>query len=212
MNIKITKEERRRLVANETNRYLFGSHLFLMNTKHSDVDIAVIYDDPFPKTYLPNIHQFQYDGKDFQEVWFNHDQFFKGLFNGDGIIQIDIVLFDKQFQKDYPEDWLKVLRTKKVLKSLLGYAKRDLNSGRLFFAEKSFYLAHNIMYGHTPSTKEIRSLVMKVTQDDIKQLRSVVMDEYDKGTIQDYYIPECTDTLHRKQLESNNTREFRYGS
>lgn len=217
MNIKITEQHRNWLVKNSESidRHLFGSQLIGNNHGGSDVDLMVIYN--LPNDYYrymniyPNMHLLQYDEPGHNEIWATHNQFFRGLFYGEGIIQIDIVLFNENFiYKNDIKDPVKLLRTKNTLKCLLGVAKRDLINKKTFFANKGYYMAKCIFENKYPDLDVIVKNEYNVTNEDISGLRKEVMKAHEKNEIQNFFIPDNVSKYERVIIESNNIKEFRY--
>lgn len=139
MNITITKLEHEELLNYKTNEYLIGSKLYGVQKEQSDTDLLCFYKVP-PSWLnhtqfmsLPNIHHFQYKchltETDF--IWTSAYQFWKNQLSGESTINSDLIMFDQQFREDFGiKDPQKYLFTFKVIRSYLGFAKRDIKQYR----------------------------------------------------------------------------------
>lgn len=230
MNIKISKEENEYLLGRLKERFLIGSRLYGTHTEESDEDVLCLYDDsemkamsPYLCNFLPNYHQFQYDDleNNRQIIWSTLEQFFKNLISGDSTINADIAMF-------YPgvvDKPLQVLRTYKVIKAYIGFAKRDLKDvskkNKLFHAHRSLYCAASLMINTLPTLDGIYRISKDTySKDDLIDwewdLRKEVNNMFDKNRLKMYYIPPMPKSLHswntllNKLTESNNTKEFKY--
>lgn len=221
MNIKIKKEHHERLCEQSYIEYVFGSRLFGTNTKDSDYDYIRVYEyeNMFPaKTYLPNIHSFQYDDikNNSQYIWMTKEQFFHGLYSGDGTMQSDILMFGGHWSKDIA---LNTCRTYKVIKAYLGVAKRDLRlhntDNKLFHANRSYHIANSLVDNVLPKKEDIIKLKNNLLSKDnllplINKLRVKVNVMYEQQMLENYFVPSVGDDLLQIMLDANNTREFRY--
>ena len=223
MNIKITKEEHDILQESVMETYVFGSHLYGTNTESSDKDLLHFIPIDFTKgseivysTY-PCIHQFQYDDleNNEQHIYTTHRQFVKNLISGDSGVNLDVAIFHKKFP-------FKQLFTYKIIKSILGFAKRDVKNGKKFHAMRNSYYAYCMLdKSALPSLEAIKMIYenerngYKYDKNEVTQqilsFRNKLNELYNRGEIPTYYTPEVNDdSLLQKLLDSNNTREFRY--
>lgn len=220
MNIKITEQEHKKLLKYETMSFLVGSHLYGTNTEDSDKDYLRFYRPPLDwKDYgLPNIHQFQYSEQGIDHNWTTLKQFAENQKSGDSTINSDLIMFDSDFVENYTnEKRLSMVRTYKVIKAYIGFAKRDIKKGRLFHAHRSLYCAECLMDGGMPKKEVIQRLHKNQDQFDSdaltlmeKEFRQRANQMYDKGELSLYHIPTVKDPLLQKLLESNNVKEFKY--
>lgn len=222
MNIKITKEEYDYLMNNLNiiDKYVMGSRLYGTNSEKSDTDILVLYENYFESdNYYPNYHQLQFDDIDnnIQYIFSSISQFYKNLFSGDSTINADIVMFSMNI-----DDKLNILRTFNIIKSYIGFAKRDIKmigkaKNKKFHAERSLYSAEELLNNKIPSLNVIKTLGDTYTIDELKQkeedLRSLCNKMFDDGILTMFpKIPiiKPLNDLEKKIIDSNNIREFRY--
>lgn len=222
MNIKINKEENEYMKEMLVKTQIFGSRLYGTHTKDSDHDIMCFYAPGIEWSVqmctYPSQHQFQYDDveNNTQYVWTTLTQFWQNVYSGDSTINSDIILFSNIFKVDK----LKTLRCYKVIKAYLGFAKRDLKNpkgkNKLFHAERGLYIAKCLMNNKLPSLDYIKS--MKGNDNDpffLRNMERVLREKcnkmYEHGELETYSIPDVEDPMLQKLLDSNNTKEFRYG-
>lgn len=224
MNIKITKEEHERLQEHVMGTYVFGSHLYGTNTESSDKNLLHFIPADFTagseiayNTY-PCIHQFQYDDleNNEQHIYTTQRQFTRNLISGDSGVNLDVAMFHKKFAFEQ-------LFTYKIVKSILGFAKRDVKNGKKFHAMRNVSYAFCMLEkSELPSLKGLKMLYdsdqngykydKKDVSDQILSFRAKLNELYDRGEIPTYWVPKVDDdSLLKKLLDSNNTREFRYG-
>jgi len=229
MNIHISKHEHEMLLEHKIEEYLIGSHFYNTNIKDSDIDKLMIYDDvifdeePIVTKCFPNIHQFQY--KDVENntdyIWTSLQQFWKNLYSGDSTINVEVVLFDENFPNDFNK--ISFLRTYKIIKSFLGFAKRDLkqsNEGvhKVKHAYKGLYIAECLLYKSLPLKEYIKDIFndenLLKRKGELSNIHDILRNElnqfYNDGTIPTYYIPKIENSLYKKLIESNNIKEFKY--
>ena len=225
MNIKITLEEHKQLLNWQLGTQVVGSHLYGTNTDKSDTDILCFYDDRmFVDCYnhFPNYHQFQYDDveNNIQYLWTSIPQFWKNQISGDSAINTDVVLFGDSWFKLWDDTKrLKYCRTYKVIKSHLGFAKRDMKQynkpKNAFHVNRCLYIAECLIKNQMPSLTIIKNIEI-FNLNDVQVLEKTLRKElnrlYDSGDILTYFIPEAANSnpLYKKLLQSNNTREFKY--
>lgn len=223
MNVKITNQQHEYLCSLDYNKYLFGSQLHGIATKESDYDYIRVISDDFYDNFttlgrrLPNIHSWQYDGKNnTQYVWMTEQQFYHNLFSGDGNMIADVVLLSGQFK-----NVMFLCRTYKIIKGYLGVAKRDLklhgdNKKKRFHAWRSLYMAGCLINNKLPTVSDIQklkslpvpgtSLLFKKETERRVELNLLL----DKGEIEMYPNFKEENSLVDTMLIANNTREFRY--
>jgi len=225
MNIKITKEQHDRLCQTKFTEHPFGSRLFGTHRPDSDYDFIRVYkySNVFgdKNYYLPNIHSFQYDESDnnTQYIWMTLEQFYGGLWSGDGTMQADIFMFG-DYHKDVPlKEKVEVVRTYKIIRAYLGVAKRDLKlhntKNKLFHANRSLYIAESLIGNNLPELNVIQSLCDNLANKEtvlekVEIARKMLNSMYEKREIENYYVPLTKDDLLNVLLSSNNTREFKY--
>lgn len=223
MNIKITEQEAEFLFDRETTRHLIGSHLYGTATDKSDTDYLVCYDYEFySNKYYPNFHQFQLDRDNIQFIFTSEYQFWKNLYSGDSTINADVVMFSDIFGIS-DKDKLLVLRTYKIIKAFIGFAKRDLKQakGNLYYkkfahAQRGLYCAEKLLNNEIPKVKEwlnITTTIKELTEKEI-ELRRKCNELFEKKELTLYSIdtklitPE--NSLEQKMIEANNIIEFKY--
>lgn len=217
MNIKINKEQYLRLKEYIGLEFIFGSKMYGTDTSSSDTDILCFYTPPeswlpFMDT-LPNNHQFQYDDleSNTQYIFTTVDQFLRNQASGDSMINTEIILFTDMFET---EDKVEICRTYKIIKALLGFAKRDLkHKGRQFHVKRAVYLAEKLLNNELPSLSEVKSLQKEIYDINVRiinVLRERLNKLYETDKIPLYYIPRVEDSLLQLLLDSNNIKEFKY--
>jgi len=128
MNIFITKEEHDYLQEHLLDTtILIGSKMYGTDDEESDTDylciIKPILNTVLTEWYncLPNIHQFQY--KDLENkidyIYTTELQFYKNMYSGDSTINTDVCIYHNKIP-------IRNIRTYKIIKSYLGFAKRDI--------------------------------------------------------------------------------------
>jgi hypothetical protein len=222
MNIKITSEEFTLLKDDIIKTYVVGSKLYGTDNINSDEDILVIYETIGESDiYYPNQHQLQYDDLDNnrQYILTTERQFFKNLFSGDSTINLDVILFYDDYND---EQKINISRTYNIIKSLLGFAKRDirfLKSGKskLFHVERGLYCAEKLLNNELPDLTEIGKLSLnnetKYLLDKCNLLRTKMNNLFESNELTLYpKNPIChvVSSIEKKLIESNNKKEFRY--
>ena len=223
MNIKITKEEHERLQSLVMGTYVFGSHLYGTNTESSDKDLLHFIPADFTtgseiayNTY-PCIHQFQYDDleNNEQHIYTTQRQFTRNLISGDSGVNLDVAMFHKKFPFEQ-------LFTYKIVKSILGFAKRDVKNGKKFHAMRNIFYAYCMLEkSELPGLKGLKMIHdthdhlyqydKKEVTEQILSFRNKLNELYNRGEIPTYWVPKVDDdSLLKKLLDSNNIREFRY--
>jgi predicted nucleotidyltransferase len=226
MNIKITKEQHLRLLERTSIKVPIGSHLYGTNTEKSDTDILCIY-EPFDNWKLlesyPNYHQFQYDCEETNRdyIYTTFGQFWKNQRSGDSTINSDIIMFTNAITES-DESKLNYCRTFKVIKSFIGFAKRDIkqslndNTGKkLFHATRGLYCAQSLLEGDLPDVYNVKVCFEEPWSYNYlvefeKSLREVCNIMFEKKKLENYFVRETNDDLLNLLLSSNNIREFKY--
>lgn len=223
MNIKITKEQHKRLCKSKYIEHEFGSRLFGTNRPDSDYDYMRVYDydSVFNERFkgLPNIHSYQFDDveNNTQYIWVSEEQFWGNLFSGDGTIHSDILLFSAKTEKK--ERALRMCRTFKIIRAYCGVAKRDLklhsSKNKLFHANRSLYIAECLIENKMPNIEDIQKLSLSLQSKEWCsnkeiELRNIASDMYQNHQLHNYYIPKTEDELLNIMLQANNTRQFQY--
>jgi hypothetical protein len=233
MNIIINKEEHLRLIRHEVgSRILFGSRMYKTYNENSDYDYLCFYSTTlFEKYTLMDIyqpqHQFQYKQDNNDYIWTNINQFYSNLWKGDSIINADIMLFGTKLNNiDSTEnEILTKLRTYKVIKAYLGFAKRDLKQHKeglhkLKHAQRCLYIAECLINNIYPSLYEIQNQkigdVQRLTVIEA-ELRFELNQMYDANLIPTYYVQTQSNDyndidieLYNKLITSLNTKQFKY--
>lgn len=231
MNIKINEEQHKYLQSITIVRYEFGSKLYGFEDENSDTDIFCIFkmDRLNPWDFLPNNHQFQYKDTETNTdyIYSTEIQFNRNLFSGDSVINTELCIVHDLFMKPY-------LRTYKVIKALLGYAKRDIlnykktkSTKRLMFAYKSLYLANAILFNLSIDKESIKGYLNSIELKDshiaeclYENISSQLQEEFNNNKISKYIFVEPKDNLREEDrveaellillLNSNNIKEFKY--
>lgn len=228
MNIKISKEQADKLFNVKQVEYVIGSHLYGTNTKKSDTDILVIYDLEYKSSlFLPNFHQFQWDDKENnkQYIFTTRPQFYKNLLSGDSTINFDVFL--TYFEN---ENKLEILRTYKIIKSFIGFAKRDIkqyslgkDKNKLFHINRGLYCAEELLNNRLPNinkfkelndfnleNKEILLSILKLKESHLRDLCNSL---FDSGELTMYPVNVFTDFTNEFEqllINANNIKEFKY--
>lgn len=170
MNIKISKEEHTFLQEYVLAKILMGSKMYGVDTEKSDTDYLCIYSTPIEWNgnkfnAFPNIHQFQYTDTESNTdyVYTSEDQFYVNLFSGDSTINADICLFSDKATV-LGEVKLYILRTYKIIKAYLGFAKRDLAKGAkldsMCHGARSLVIAKFLLNGDLPTLINIQDIYL----------------------------------------------------
>ena len=150
MNLHLTKEQFEILLPHTTEKYIVGSQYYGHASDDSDTDMLCIYDDTgldnsILKSYgiFSNL-QLQYKDLDnkIDYVFSTRPQFWGNLLSGDSQINLEVALFELEYGGEY-------FRSFKILRGLLGVAKRDLKASasdvnRLRHAEKMVFITQQI--------------------------------------------------------------------
>lgn len=180
MNIHITQEQFDVLMPHSTEKYIIGSYYYDYATENSDTDILCIYDSNqldmsvlYSYGIFSNL-QLQY--KDLENkmdyVFTTRPQFWGNLLSGDSQINLEVALFELNYDPAY-------FKSFKILRGLLGVAKRDWKASssdinRLRHARKMLYIAKEIYY-EGEVNKDVINSIFYMTEDqllDEKQLLS----------------------------------------
>lgn len=231
MNLKITKEDHKELLLYKTHQVVIGSHMYGINTSKSDKDILCVYKMPeyWERFKFPNVHQLQYTEGGVDYIWTTAEQFWRNQRSGESTINSDALMWVPYIftGNTNPELTLKYVRTYKVIKAYLGFAKRDLKKGTresIFHAARGLFCAECIMNGVLPEVSVIKDLFtvyqhlslesyMKFKKDlekEQKEFRVKLQKMYESHELELYYIPETNIPLLDKILQANNIREFQY--
>ena len=235
MNIHINKEEHEILQKKVIEQVLIGSQMYGIDTPNSDTDYLCWITSWYVEETIgcPSIHQFQY--KDVENnidyVYTTELQFAKNFMSGDSTINVDLVLFQADIDDEIR---LKMCRTYKIIKSYLGMARRDLkhlhkDPSKRRHIVRGIYCAGELLDNKLPTIKGIQDVIklddnlsVDMTEKNYlvnfsvnyvsmeKELRQMCNTMYEKGELENYYIPEVNDPLLQKLLNANNIREFRY--
>lgn len=232
MNIKITEEEHNWLCKNASyGEFIIGSDLWGTRTEESDTDILRLYDiwwgddeDLVIDSY-PNIHPFQYDcdATNTDYLWLTGKQFLRNLMSGDSTINAEVFMF----LMSTPDEHMDLVRTYKVIKSFLGFVKRDVkaykpeinnpkSNKRGFHAARGLYIAEMLLNGGIPTLDSVKLLKHdSSTKDEMAakqvELRAQAVKMYESGELPNYFVADTGDTLLDKMLQANNIKEFTYG-
>lgn len=227
MNIKISKEEFDYIIKLECERHVIGSRLYGSNSEKSDTDILIIYKSFHGGSdlYYPNFHQFQYDDieNNVQYIFTSYEQFYRNMFSGDSTINVDVILFSSGGVSDMVySDKLNMCRTYNIIKSYIGFAKRDLKmikkgKNKLFHIERGLYCARKLISGELPMLCDFNNFG-NMDIDDLRRLEVELRGEcnflLDSGGLtlfpKRYILGSFINSLEEKLVKSNNTMEFRY--
>jgi hypothetical protein len=224
MNIKINKEQAQLLFNCEEKRHVIGSNLYRTNNENSDKDILVIYKSEFQSDdYYPNYHQFQYDDveNNTDYIFTSQERFWHNLLSGDSTINADIILANPMYKDD---EKLNILRTFNIIKSFIGFAKRDIkqyemNKGKnkIFHINRSLHCAEKLLNNEVPDILEFQYLNIFDNIFNLKQkeadLRLLCNRGYELGTLAKYPLkPICSpiNELEKLLIDANNTKNFTY--
>jgi len=223
MNIKINDDELALVSIYIQKSYTIGSRLYNTHTDESDYDTLFIV-EPFLKsdTYYPNNHQLQYDSSDGrrQHMFTTKERFYRNLFSGESTINADVIMFT-DFDDLSDSERLNYCRTYNVIKSFLGFAKRDLNryhngKNKKFHAARGVYCAEKLMNNELPKLEEL-SLYIDLSKVDLikkcSELRNrcnAMFNAKELTLFPKELIFEPENSLEKKIMESNNILEFKY--
>lgn len=220
MNIIINHEEHELLQSMQVACFTIGSRLYGTAREDSDTDYLCLYETSSVELHsgLPNVHQFQYKDTITGTDWnyCSELQFWKNLHSGEATIHADIILFT-----DFADNKLELCHTYKIIKAYLGFARRDIkeaekgNHKKALHAARGLYCAASLLENRLPSLTDIQLLYRQehhknTLMEQEQTLRQMASQQYDAGTLQNYYIKDCGHVLWQKMLQSNNTKEFRY--
>lgn len=222
MNIVINIEEKNELDKLVIRKFKIGSVLYQTNNKNSDTDILNIYNttDFELKSALPNYHQFQYKDIENNIDWLytSELQFWKNFYSGDSTINADVVIFTDLVKTNIEK--LELCRTFKVIKSYIGFAKRDLkqvnkDKSKIFHAERGLYTANELINGRLPIIDDIKRIYDNAADFNYlveleAELRNICNKMYESNELKTYYIKETDNSFLNKLLNSNNIKEFKY--
>jgi len=237
MNIDITRQEHEELEKHFPKKeFIFGSKLYGTDGPDSDTDILRIIQEPghwrsFINSY-PNIHQLKYTDKEnkIDYIYTTSNQFLRNQRSGDSIINSELIMFSPAI--NYTErERLERVRTYKVLKAFLGFAKRDIRNGKFWHADRCLSIVDKILFRNElpdlvgdirqsydlfkdadklPKQSEERRKKLEYLKEHQKALRNSLNLKFEKDEIKMYFVPEVGDSILQKILDSNNTKEFRY--
>jgi len=223
MNIKITEEQRSELWSRKSQSQIFGSVLYGTQTEDSDVDILYYYKDFTNFCGVPNNHCFQFKKDNVDEIWVGVDQFDYLLQKGDNTIFPELILFSDSYPEKYK---LERCRTYNVIKSFLGFAKRDLHVGNKFgnikrykHAIRCLYIAQTLLDNKLPLCSEFiekQNTIIHNTErlfqlnTDYEDIRRQMNEQYQDGRLNLYFIPKVSNPVHQLLIDSNNIKQFKY--
>lgn len=230
MNIIINEEEFNKLKSLSIKPITFGSKLYGLDNDKSDTDLLYVYNTPedwveIIQNYNIN-HQFQYKDveNNIDHIFTSNEQFWKNLTNGDSTINTDIFLFSDYFNNLYPnkEDVLNIVRTYRIMKAYLGFAKRDFKkisegNHKLIHGARCLYMTETLINNQLPTIEGIKNYIKEIKLSDVSTLiekeiylRYKITEMLNKKEINHYYFPNFIDNLLMKLLKSLNTIEFKY--
>lgn len=229
MNIYINKDEFNELKKYTIGEYQFGSVLYGLNKQNSDIDILHLYNSPkeWKETLdFYNInHQFQYKDieNNIDNIFTSVEQFWKNLTTGDSTINCDIFLFNEDFNGAFDAEYrLKFVRTYRILKAYLGFAKRDFKKvtegkHKVIHGARCIYMVETLLKNELPTIDGLKNYVKDITIKDVFnlidkeiELRYKITEMLNRNEIKHYYMPKITDNLLNKLLQSINIIEFKY--
>lgn len=229
MNIKITKAEFDYCNSFDSDKYLIGSRLYGTNREDSDYDyLYVMYESPFKSSdYYPNFHQLQYDDleNNTQHIFTTISRFYANLFSGDSSINADIVMFSAcpPIKCDVIDDSVRLnyCRTYNIIKSYLGFAKRDIlrkNEGKNkhFHVARGLYCADELINNRLPLLSGLSSYShlsfeeLMVLHNDLRKQLNSLYDANDITTYPKEFIVTPRNSVEQKLMESNNIKQFKY--
>jgi len=227
MNIKIDKQEYERLLEFEEDRAVFGSRMYGTHAKESDTDLMVFYDpdifDLYGSKYsLPLVHPFQYDCEktNSQYLFTTETQFLRNLFSGDSVVNLELAMWDGRWPMSNGTV-LRLFKTQKIIKSVLGYAKKDIKNvdtsrdkgNSASHAARGLYIAGELLNDRIPELAQVKHLEFKgkiESQKQMESLRDELQRQYVSGRLEWYPKLESQDTLTQKMLDSVNMRQWKY--
>lgn len=180
MNIFITEEEHQYLQENLLDTtILIGSKMYGTDDGESDTDylciVKPILNIGITEMYncFPNIHQFQYKDLDnkIDYIYTTELQFYKNMYSGDSTINTDVCIF-------YNNIPVKNIRTYKIIKAYLGFAKRDIKFlkrdktkllkniheliSRMSHIERGLYIAECLLENKLPDLVYIKKFTVNI--------------------------------------------------
>jgi len=231
MNVKINKEESDYLLTKAAVKYVVGSKLYGTDTEKSDTDVLVLYNSfhiNFDVTLVPT-HQLQYDDLEAntQYLFTSTTQYVQNLFKGESTINADVVLFEDSATIDSK---LMILRSFKIIKAYLGFAKRDIKQleKKLFHVRRGLHTAECLLNSTIVEKSNLLRFDELYPSKDVefylnleKTLRFRLSEQHAKGLISDYnskmmvqnFLESKSDiekSIINKLMGSMNIREFKY--
>jgi hypothetical protein len=194
MNIHIQKVAHDFLLQFHTHAYTIGSKLYGISNADSDSDKLCFFTPPASWQHhlgyvsLPNTHQFQYKCKatNTDYIWTTPIQFWKNQQSGESTINTDLIIFNENFRADFNiHNPLHYVYTYKVIKSYLGFAKRDLKQNKegihkIIHAERCLYMAEYILLEkNTPKLNELefflKHIITTIAEKDANSLKAQII-------------------------------------
>ena len=233
MNLHITKEQFEVMVPLAAEKYLIGSRFYGHDHEDSDMDILYIYDEQqldvgVLRSYgiLSNL-QLQYKDVEnkIDHVFTSRPQFWANLFSGDSQVNLEVAILQIEYNPSY-------FRSFKVLRGLLGVAKRDWKASsadinRLKHSQKMLYIAKQIYYREAVSVDAINNIFSKSAErlqaeklslsQEIATFRDLFAKDLDEAKLFSY-SPEFIDHLNKVSvndptsliINNLNTINFKY--
>jgi hypothetical protein len=130
MNIHIEEKLYNQISENNIGRFIIGSRLYKIDDDSSDYDFMNIYTPFINEVYscFQNHHQYKYKHNNTDEICTSLPQFIKNIFTGDYTINFELIhsedILNTPLEFIYKNRH--IFYTYDVIKSYLGFAKRDL--------------------------------------------------------------------------------------
>lgn len=131
MNIHITKEQKDTLDENVICSFVFGSKLYKTDSEQSDTDILRIVNNVNSNSFVWSHHNLQYTDNETNTdyVYTTYPNFIRNLLTGDSTVNFEIVMFSGQSEYlEFLQKNATKFATKKLIRSYLGLAKRDIKN------------------------------------------------------------------------------------
>jgi predicted nucleotidyltransferase len=209
MNIHFTdKELFERLKAASIIRVTVGSHMYGTNNAESDIDYLYIYatSDNELNSFIQTQHQFQYKENDIDHNFVSLHAFLKNTINGDSPMNFEVIHSGalKGTMLEFLYENRGMFNTYTILKAYLGMARRDAkfyyrentDKGRLkkigHVVRADIYcnalLNHDFDFNRcnqylVNNSEDLKTLHIKVADASISQLRNVMNERLDSGTL-----------------------------
>lgn len=243
MNIILNSQEFKWVKEYVLKEITVGSHLYKTNTEDSDKDCIVVVGESFEYSrfpchiyapYIYNHHFFFYRDEDSKKDYIitTYKSLIRNTLEGDFIIFAEYLLLEDERVLEevwnFSYDLKSKLRSYKVIKAFLGFAKRDIKAGRLWHGARCLYFAECLIKDIKSEVDYLAELKHSVESrikkgEDVRgellhkenKLRATLNKMLDSQEIEWYNLGNYKEdkglsSIDIKYLDALNTREFKY--